>query len=196
MVNELINGRRGAVQIATPTEQIKMTFAGNKVFAGKHLVLTSAEGKTLNIVPAGSDFVFKNEVGATLVDQNGILGKAGQPVRLGLAQLQEALRNPDKLRGLFSTGVKVLIIALAVWLGAKIGLVVLAALAWVAFLGILIGLFSMAFGPAVQAFKLLLLQAGISEKDLTGFLKKAGEIAKAVIAETISELRNNKLFAQ
>lgn len=169
-----------------------MTLGFQQVGLSKQLVFAQPTGEQLRVVPAGSGFVFANE-------QNKILGeKSGNrfiPWKLDLSKLKEAWQDPNKLRGLLQSGTNVFLVALAFWLGAKIAIVVLAGVAFLAFLALIVGLFMILMGPAVKAFKDLLKSAGIDEKQLGKFFADAAKLLREILREALREFRKTPQFS-
>lgn len=121
--------------------------------------------------------------------------KAKDALAPALLEMAESLKNTrgELLDKVFSLGVKVTAVALAVWLGSSIASAILSGIAFVAFYALLIGALAIILGKTetILAWIFKLTGVEITIQDMTDFFGKSAEYIGDLLANITGSLKTS-----
>ena len=145
---------------------LKLSFVKDDIVSYPHLKLFNTKSNEVANVIWGIDGIYPS---IKFVDNSGnIIVKNGKP-------LEFTLKLPEKLNKVYSPsdwiliGIKIFGIALVLWLGFTIAKYIIAALAFIAFNAMAIGLVLVGAAIVIQIIKWILEKTGITFNDVVSF---------------------------
>ncbi len=160
-------------------EVLRMSFVKNKSAEYHHLrVVRQSTGEAANLLWGLENFL----PAIKLVDDSGrALVKNGREIAVDFASTKIAAQSQSI--DLLELGAKVAIIALAIWLGAAVGKAVLAAIGFIAFNAMVLGLVVLALGALSPLLEKIRDVTGWQAGDVKAFMEAGVERLKEFFGE-------------
>ncbi len=155
--------------VAGTAEVLRMSFVKNQSADYTHLrVVRQSTGEAANLLWGMENFL----PAIKLADDTGrVLVKDGREISVDFASTKVVSESGLADIDLLELGAKVAIIALAIWLGAVVGKVILAAIGFIAFNAMVLGLLVLALGAVSPLLEKLADITGWRVEDVKGFIE-------------------------
>ncbi|MCS7208414.1 MAG: hypothetical protein NZ874_02480 [Fimbriimonadales bacterium] len=174
------------VQIPTSQGDEVLHFALVRNAAGDYPHLRIARPKTdehVNFVYGGS---ISQGITLRLTDDNGrLLQRDGRPLEFRLFDSSTRTRAPQDW---ISTGIRIAALAFLVWIGAVVARGVAAAVGFVAFNLIVLGILAAGLGVAIPVIRWFLENSGIDWETVRRFVEQTAETIIALLREVVNWL--------
>lgn len=169
-------------------EVLTLAFAQNQAAGYPHLRITRQNGEVANLV-WGTKYLLPS---IRFADDNGgtLKGRDGEELEFGLSDVFGRSAKPAFARDWLSTGIKIAAVAFAAWLGLSVSGYILAALAFLAFNAMVLGLLIVAVAAISPFLKGILSTTGWTTDDVRSFFTQTASNLMSFFQEVADFVQN------